>query len=635
MNMFSAIGGWFSGAFLSPAFFGFLALIPVIILLYILKLRRTEIVIPSTFLWIKSLQDLTANAPFQRLRKNLLMFLQILALLLLAIALARPFVKAQAREGANVCVILDRSASMQTLEDGKTRLELAKAAALDMVDTMKGGDKMMVVSFAEKADVLCELTTDKYRLRRAINGVTPTDARTKIRDVMLIARSLAPDNPDIPAVVSNLELILMSDGKISDLEGLGAQAATMRFLQFGETRDNVGIVAFSERKELEGAGERQTFVLVHNENNVPVDTTLTLYFNDSALAVEEITLDAGSDREVVFTHPDLGEGLMRVELDRPDAFAVDNRAWLALRPDTQLKVLLVTDSTSTTAYVLKLALSLEPRVALSAVAPASFAPTDEYDLVIFDAFTPAELPGGTLVFINTLPAIPGLASEGTIKNPPVLAHDAEHPAMRFLNPGNLSVTEAMQVTLPEGARTLISTRGGPLVADVSRGGQQILVVAFDLGNSNWPLRLSFPLFIQNVLSWVPRSALAADRAQSTGEPLTLMSAAGGATATVTLPDGQERRVNLDPARPVYFAETLQAGPYHVDYGEYSEVFAVNLLDRVESAIAPADALQVGRAQVLAERGTIKQTRELWPWFVMAALAVLAVEWWIYSRRAWM
>ena len=631
MSVLNAIGG----ALLAPVFLWFLALVPVIVLLYILKLRRTEIVIPSTFLWMKSLQDLTANAPFQRLRKNVLMFLQILALILLVMALARPFVQAVSREGTNLCVIVDRSASMQTQEDGQTRLDRAKTAALEMVDTMKGDDRMMVVSFDEKANVLCELTVDKYRLRRAIRGIEPADTRTKIRDVMLIARSLAPDNRDIPSVVTNLELVLMSDGKISDLEGLGAQAINVRYLQFGATRDNVGIVAFSERKETEAEGERQTFVLVHNENTTSVTTTLTLFFNDSPIAVEEVEVAAASDQEVLFAHPDLGEGLLRVELDRPDALAVDNRAWLALRPESQVKVLMVTDSTSTTAYVLKLALALDPRVALSAVAPSSFVASDDYDLIFFDGFAPEELPGGTLVFINALPKLPDLGSQGTLDHPPVLAHDAEHPAMRFLNPANLAVTEALQVTLPDGARTLISTRGGPLVADVSRGGQQILLIAFDLGSSNWPLRLSFPLFIQNVLAWVPRSALAADMSQPTGLPISLMGHNGSGTVTVTPPDRVAVTVTLDPARPVFFADTTAAGPYRVVYGEYSEVFAVNLLDRVESAITPADSLSLGRGEIMAERGQIKQTQELWSWFALAALAVLAVEWWVYSRRAWM
>ena len=409
----------------------------------------------------------------------------------------------------------------------------------------------------------------------------------------------------------------------------------MRYLQFGATQDNVGIVAFSERQELESEGQRQTFVLVHNENTTPVTTTLTLSFNDSQIAVEEVQVPAQSDQEVLFAHPDLGEGLLHVQLDRKDALAVDNEAWLSLRAESHLKVLLVSESTSTTAYVLKLALALEPRVELSAVAPASFAPTDEYDLVFFDGFAPTELPGGTLVFIHAIPPLPGIASTGTVANPPVLAHDSEHPVMRFMNPANIAVTEALQVTLPDGARTLISTRGGPLVADVSRGGQQIVLVAFDLGSSNWPLRLSFPLFIQNLLAWVPRSALASDMSQPTGQPLSLLSGNGGGSVTVTRPDGVAVAVSLDPARPVFFGDTNDAGPYRLNYGEYTEAVAVNLLDRVESSIAPAASLHLGRGEVLAERGRIKQTRELWPWFAIAALAILSLEWWVYSRRAWM
>ncbi|MFC1736811.1 BatA domain-containing protein, partial [Candidatus Hydrogenedentota bacterium] len=89
----SSITGFFTANFMTPAFFAFLGLIPIVVLLYLLKLRRTQVIISSTMLWIKSLDDLTANAPFQRLRKNLLLFLQILILLLVVTGLARPFVR--------------------------------------------------------------------------------------------------------------------------------------------------------------------------------------------------------------------------------------------------------------------------------------------------------------------------------------------------------------------------------------------------------------------------------------------------------------------------------------------------------------------------------------------------------------
>lgn len=643
-----SLGNALQQAFLAPAFLYFLWLIPIVILLYLLKLRRTRVVIASTLLWMKSLQDLTANAPFQRLRRNLLLLLQILILLLVVGALARPYFKAEGRAGRNLCLLVDRSASMQTSEGEQTRMDLAKAEALRMVEEMQKGDKTMLVTFAENTDVLCELTDDRSRLRRAIEGIDAADTRTRLRDAYLVAHSLR-------LTVADLHAVVISDGGIADLDEIGprnfgqvrevadtstearARGYDLSFLQVGTTSNNAGIVAFSLREPEQGQpGEKQSFVLVHNDAPEPLLATVTLSFNDSTLAVEEIEVPAGEDGELVLAHPELGTGILKAELDHEDALPVDNVAWLTLRPAAKIRVLLVAEPEAPGTYFLQRVLAPDPRVELSTLPPANYAPGHTADLTVFYNFAPPALPSGTLLFINALPPLPGIGSEGSLDRPAVIATDSEHPLMRFnLNPSNVGVSSAQKLVLPEGAHTIVSAPGAPLIADVSQGGQSIAVIAFDIAASDWPLNLSFPLFFQNLLAWVPRSALAEETSVDAGHPLTLVSRPEAAEATVQNPSGQTERVILDPLRPVYFSETQDAGLYTVTYSESdTERFAVNLLDRTESSVRPAAALNIGGGDFRAQRGHVRQNRELWRWLLGAGIAVLALEWWVFSRRAW-
>ncbi len=633
MDILDSIGRFFTGRFLSPGYFGFLLVLPLVVLLYLLKLRRTEIVIPSTMLWTKSLQDLTANAPFQRLRKNLLLFLQILILLMVITALARPFVMHEGTTGRNLCLIIDRSASMKAVEDGITRVELAKKAALDIVDTMAGSDKAMVVAFGAKTDVLSEFTDDKHRLRKAVTSIKASDTKTNIRDVMLIARSLSPDNRELPSAVTDLKLILLSDGKVSDLEELGALGMDVDYVQIGQTSRNAGITAFNVRTPEEGQGPKQAFILVHNEADSALSTTVTIYLDDRPLGSCEIKAEPGSDGEAVLELPEIHSGVLKAELDHQDALAADNVAGLVLRPRTKIRVLLVARDGSSAAYFLQRAFSLDPRVDLATVNPTNYSPMSRYDLTVFESWSPKQLPSGCLVFINTVPPESGVSSEGKIENPPVLSVDSSHSLTRLLNPATVRINEAMELKLPDGARTLVSTRGGPLIADISRPDQNIAVVAFDIAMSNWPLNLSFPLFVQNLVAWTPDPGLAREASISTGQPLTIMPSPDVDHADVTLPDGTTRRVEMEPTRPVFFAETDSAGVYRIKKGNETVLHAVNLLDKNESSITPAPVLKIGRGEVVGHTGKIRQNLEFQRWLLLFAIIVLAVEWWIYSRRA--
>ena len=63
---------------------------PAILALYFLKLKRQPLAVPSTYLWSRTIEDLHVNSLWQRLRKSLLLLLQLLLIVLLAITLLRP-----------------------------------------------------------------------------------------------------------------------------------------------------------------------------------------------------------------------------------------------------------------------------------------------------------------------------------------------------------------------------------------------------------------------------------------------------------------------------------------------------------------------------------------------------------------
>src|SRR5258708_8996072 len=95
---------------LSPMLWAVLAGVPVgIIALYFLKLRRRPVQVASTLLWRRSLEDLHVNSLFQRLRKNLLLFLQLLIVLMAMLALLGPRLKGTSNEADRLIIAIDES----------------------------------------------------------------------------------------------------------------------------------------------------------------------------------------------------------------------------------------------------------------------------------------------------------------------------------------------------------------------------------------------------------------------------------------------------------------------------------------------------------------------------------------------
>jgi Ca-activated chloride channel family protein len=207
--------------FLAPAALALAALLPVIVAMYLLKLRRTEHVVSSTYLWQRMVRDVEANAPWQRLRHNLLLYLQLLFLVLLISALARPFTWAEGRGGQATILVVDTSASMSATDATPTRLEAARAQARQIVDGLADDARVTVIAAGRQARVLLSSSLDRRQAQLAIDRVRPEVGGSDMAAALELASAAAARQPDT-------EIVVLSDGRVELPERLALRGNQRR-----------------------------------------------------------------------------------------------------------------------------------------------------------------------------------------------------------------------------------------------------------------------------------------------------------------------------------------------------------------------------------------------------------------------
>ena len=249
--------------FLAPAAFAFAAAIPVVIVFYLLKRKRVVKLISSTLLWQKFLAETQANAPFQRLRHNWLLLLQILMLLLAVFALARPYFTGTAKSSRLRVLILDASASMQATDVKPSRFDQARSEALKWVDGLKDGDQMVVLVAAANTEVKQSATSDKSALRRAIESARATDSPTRLREAFQLGETLIKNQPD----KANPEIHLFSDGAIPNLGEFENKNLPLVYHRIGLSGNNLGLASLDVRANPDNAAQRALFTSIVNPHD--------------------------------------------------------------------------------------------------------------------------------------------------------------------------------------------------------------------------------------------------------------------------------------------------------------------------------------------------------------------------------
>lgn len=663
-----------------------LGLIPFgIILLYFLKLRREPVEVPSTYLWTKTIEDLHVNSLLQRLRRSLLLLLQLLAVLLAAIALFRPGVRGETSGQGRTVFLLDNSASMQAtdVEGDDNRFEKSKRLIRERIDSMSDSDTAMLITFSDRPETVQSFTSDRRRLRDALDRIEITNQTTDILGALKAADGLA--NPRRSSEVGNLndvqvadampaDLLIFSDGGFQNVTEFNLGNLKPQYIAIGTGKvRNLAITAFSAERNVERPTEVQAFATVVNLGTTMEQSTATLSMNGEFLDADSVELEPGDQTGLSFTIDSEEAVTLELKLDIEDDFDLDNAAFAGLTPLRTVSVLVVTEGNT------PLRLGLKTEKAAKVCNPEfvfpSYLQSEAYterasagvdDLIIYDRCAPAEMPATNTFFVGSLP--PNSSGENntatanaeksetgeqadrgwqwaTEKGSVVLVDiDRTHPLMRYLELFSLLIFSGRGIDGPAGSLELIGSDIGAVLVLAPRDGFQDMVLGFEIistdedgatqTNTNWYAERSWPVFVLNVLRYLAGAAEATGApSYRPGETVRLRLESAITDANVTRVGGDSMAIQPGPSGVTEIVDTQVPGNYRVESNDrLADLFAINLFDRRESEIAAAPDIELGYEAVEAETGGVEKRREYWRWALVLMLGMIAAEWWVYSKR---
>ncbi len=273
---------------------------PAIILLYFLKLKRQPIEVPSTYLWHKSIEDLHVNSIWQRLRNNLLLWLQLLLLLLLMLALLRPYWHGKQLSGERFIFLIDNSASMKATDAGPSRLDETKRRVGELIDQMTSGEAAMIISFADSAKVEQPFTDNRRQLKRSLAAIEPTRRTTDLAEALKVASGLAnpgrsaEDTRDYQvAEAMPATLYIFSDGNFKDVTDFRLGHLDPVYVAIGNSdAANVAITSFNVRPKESNSAELQAFAQLRNFGREDVNVAAELYLDKRLIDAGRFQIDA-------------------------------------------------------------------------------------------------------------------------------------------------------------------------------------------------------------------------------------------------------------------------------------------------------------------------------------------------------
>lgn len=578
--------------------------IPVVIAIHFLQRKSIVLPISTLFLLEKTHRESASGRRFDRLMNSIPLWMQLLAILLLAWFLAEPRYQ-KPRSTQRVAFVLDSSASMEVFK------ERAIEKLQSRLPSLKGPASAIEFTVFESTPGRPRLYAGESpeELIEAIRKWHPRDGLVDPSQALRLARSLVSQEGIV---------VYVTDTAVDKLPFDARQLAV------GEIISNVGFTGVSFLHEGDTLIWR---ALVRNYSSEPAERTWSLETPQGRSEPKTIRLDANGLTSLQAAFP-AGTDKARIVLS-PDRFTTDDVLPL-VRPKPKPLTLFAGTSSTFSDLTKKLLRSIE------AVQSENDASAADLALVSYDPLEPSLPPGNAIVFFHDGTQAGAFLKGGIIAEP--------HPLIDGLNWQSLLVRETIslprtasdQVILWQGERPLIFLR--EIAATATHPIAKQLCFNFDLSLSNAATQPGFIVMLHRFAESV-RAAKVAPAAENleTGEPIRLATfpgkngkPVGNLTLTASGIDGKNTTTaTIKPLDPLQ--APIDPGYFTIRQGDHllldASAYFGDTREADFNACSSADTLDRSAGSAIERHTTADPWWRVWMLLLIAALLIS----WNYTR----
>ncbi|MFD2171168.1 BatA domain-containing protein [Tumebacillus lipolyticus] len=602
-------------SWIAPWMLSFLAALPAILILYLLKRTYEQVTVPSTLLWGQVLREMEAHRPWQKLRRNLLLLLQLLLALLLALALARPALFGQGPVADHTIVVLDLSPSMAAKGESDTRLEASKRQVGELIQQKSVQQRMTLIAMGQEPRVLVS-SSDQGELEQALLQAVQEYGKADYEGALSLAAALSVQEPES-------DVRIFSDGNWGIDPALFPTFGRKPKLEAQTAGQNFGI--YHAAGQVTGT-QGQLVATVRNDGAEAA--TLDVEVLDASgepLDAKQVQVAAGGQATLTWSHLP-AQPHYRVRLQGTDALAIDDSAVVLPQVSQAKKVWLTTAGN----------VFLEKALGIGGVTVErgtdADTPPEDASLYVYDGVMPKRWPAGAVLLVNPPQGEGVLQAGDLLEAGKFQAVQPDSPLLQHLDLGQAHLKAVREIKAPAWLQTIAKSGDSPMLLAGENEGRRVAVLSFDLHQSDLPLLPAFPIMIKQLKEYLMPTAGASLGQVTAGERVALLPPIREQGWMITDPTGNKLEVGKEMIEQGFRPQAPGLYRFAGKASEEEKLLAVTLpvseskLD-VQQVALPTSG---GDEQGTAERAASGMF-EIWRYLAMFALLLLFVEWGVYKR----